>query len=75
MHPYFMAMGPAFKSNHKVETFNTVDVYPMICQILGIKPAPNNGSLDVVQGLLRSSPTEDDQSDNTFVICKYSSPG
>ncbi|XP_052245316.1 bis(5'-adenosyl)-triphosphatase enpp4-like isoform X3 [Dreissena polymorpha] len=52
MHPFFAAMGPSFKKGSKVMTFNSVDVYPMLCAILGLKPAPNNGSMDVVAELL-----------------------
>ncbi|XP_061177619.1 ectonucleotide pyrophosphatase/phosphodiesterase family member 5-like [Saccostrea echinata] len=70
MHPYFMAMGPAFKINHSVETFNNVDIYPLICKILGIEPAPNNGSLKNVQDLLQESHDKKDLlvPDNTFVV-------
>ncbi|KAH3726787.1 hypothetical protein DPMN_052656 [Dreissena polymorpha] len=52
MHPFFAAMGPSFKKGSKVTTFNIVDVYPMLCTILGLKPALNNGSMDVVTELL-----------------------
>ena len=72
MHPYFMAMGPAFKVKHTVKTFKNVDVYPLICKILGIQPAPNNGSLEIVQSLLK--PVHQDNgsaSNNTFLVCKY----
>ena len=72
MHPYFMAMGPAFKVKHTVKTFKNVDVYPLICKILGIQPAPNNGSLEIVQNLLK--PVHQDNgsaSNNTFLVCKY----
>lgn len=69
MHPFFMAMGPAFRVNHTVETFNNVDVYPLICQILGIEPAPNNGSMDIVQGLLKPKKERKlYELDNTFLV-------
>lgn len=72
MHPFFMAMGPAFKVNHTVETFKNVDVYPLICKILGIEPAPNNGSMDIVQSLLKPKKERKlYELDNTFVVCKY----
>lgn len=53
MHPFFIAMGPSFKSDYSVETFNSVDIYPLMCELLGITPAPNNGSLSVVKDLLK----------------------
>lgn len=72
MHPFFMAMGPAFRVNHTVETFKNVDVYPLICKILGIEPAPNNGSMDIVQSLLKPKKERKlYEFDNTFVVCKY----
>ncbi|XP_050391547.1 ectonucleotide pyrophosphatase/phosphodiesterase family member 5 [Patella vulgata] len=52
MHPIFLAMGPAFKKGASVESFNNLDVYPLMCHILGLKPAPNNGTLDIVKELL-----------------------
>lgn len=67
-----MAMGPAFRVNHSVETFKNVDVYPLICNILGIEPAPNNGSMDIVQSLLKPKKERKlYELDNTFVVCKY----
>lgn len=53
MHPFFIAVGPQFKSGASVEIFNNVDIYPLMCQILRIPDAPNNGSLSVVDKLLR----------------------
>lgn len=52
MHPFFLAMGPSFKRGYSVETFNNVDVYPLMCHLLQLTPAPNNGSLEVVMTLL-----------------------
>jgi predicted AlkP superfamily pyrophosphatase or phosphodiesterase len=43
----FYARGPAFKKGYKVDHgLSSIDVYPMLCEILGIEPRPNNGSLD-----------------------------
>ena len=53
MHPFFLAMGPAFKSSFIKETINSVDVYPLMCKILGLKAAPNDGSLENVKSLLK----------------------
>jgi len=61
MHPFFVARGPAFK-NMKVRAnpFNNVDIYEMMCKILGLTPAPNNGSLARVCGLLTLPCPSDD---------------
>jgi len=48
MHPIFIANGPAFKKHYKIRSFNNVDIYPLMCLILGIEPALHNGTLDNV---------------------------
>lgn len=55
MRPFFIGRGPAFKKEYISEPFQNVDIYPLICHILGITPAPNNGSLSRVSGLLVST--------------------
>ena len=48
----FIAHGPAFKENHAGKPFESVSLYPLMCNILGIHPLPNNGSLDATADLL-----------------------
>ncbi len=69
MHPIFIAMGPSFKPGSRVEIFHSVDVYSLACTILGLKPAPNNGSLDIVKYLLKENATGDTGTTGTFGIC------
>ncbi|XP_076802715.1 ectonucleotide pyrophosphatase/phosphodiesterase family member 5-like [Clavelina lepadiformis] len=57
MHPFFIAHGPAFKEGLVSEPFSSVNVYELICHILGLKPAPNNGSIERVKHLLRHQPS------------------
>lgn len=66
MYPFFIARGPAFKENFTTKPFELIDIYPLICNILGIEPAPNNGSLARVKGLFKdlSPPTENTTSTN-----------
>ena len=52
MWPLFLARGPAFKKGYFSAPFQLVDIYPLICKILGIKAQPNNGSLSSVRPLL-----------------------
>jgi ectonucleotide pyrophosphatase/phosphodiesterase family member 5 len=52
MHPIFFAHGPAFKQQYKIETFNNVDIYPLMCKILDVQEAPNNGSIERVYDML-----------------------
>lgn len=53
MHAIFYAYGPAFKQGYSQPTFNNIDIYPLICEILGINPAPVDGSLDNVASMLK----------------------
>jgi len=57
MHGIFYAMGPRIKSNYKIRTFENIHVYPLICELLEIKPyadAPDapQGRLEVLEEIL-----------------------
>ncbi|KAF7472171.1 bis(5'-adenosyl)-triphosphatase ENPP4 [Marmota monax] len=52
MHPFLAAHGPAFHKGYKYSTINIVDIYPMMCHILGLKPHPNNGTFSHTKCLL-----------------------
>lgn len=54
MRPFFIASGPSFKKayDNQREDVENVDVYLMICAIMGIRPRPNNGSLERIKDLL-----------------------
>ncbi len=47
----FRAIGPAFKPT-AMEPFRNVDVYPLLCRLLGIKAAPNDGEINEVKDML-----------------------
>ena len=53
MRATFIAHGPAFKSHYVAEPFENIQVYELMCKILGLKPAKNDGDLNKVRGLLR----------------------
>ncbi len=38
MHGIFYAMGPDIKSNYRIGSFENVNVYPLVCELLGIQP-------------------------------------
>ena len=63
MNPFFIARGPAFKGNLTSEPFELTDIYPLICDILGIEPAPHNGSLNRVKQLFKEPPTKQTTTD------------
>jgi len=54
MYAFFTARGPKFQINYTHLTpINNVDLVPLISEILGIPPPPNNGSLAHTQQFLR----------------------
>ena len=53
MQTIFFARGPAFKRGVTMEPFESVNVYPLLAHLLGIKPKPNNGSLSVFKHVLK----------------------
>jgi ectonucleotide pyrophosphatase/phosphodiesterase family protein 1/3 len=55
MRAIFLSHGPAFKSQYKKDSLINIDIYELMCNILKIPSAPNNGSLDRVKDILLSS--------------------
>jgi len=55
MNAIFYAYGPAFKKGYQQASFTNVSVYPLMCQILGLTPAPNDGDFMEVRGMLKVS--------------------
>ena len=53
MHGLFVAVGPQFKSGLTVPAFENVHVYELLCRVLGVKPAANDGRAEVTMGMLR----------------------
>jgi len=71
MHPIFLAMGPAFKKKYSfTNSLPNVNIYPLMCHILDLTPAPNNGSLENVRHMLAEEPKK--ESDG-FTITEVSS--
>ena len=46
--------GPAFKRGAVIPPVENVHLYAMMCRILGLTPAPNDGSADALDALLSS---------------------
>lgn len=55
MKPFFRAVGPAFHKNLEVGPFETVNIYPLMCHILGIQPEVNDGYLGATKHMLVGS--------------------
>uniref|UniRef100_A0A915Q4T9 Uncharacterized protein n=1 Tax=Setaria digitata TaxID=48799 RepID=A0A915Q4T9_9BILA len=56
MKSILLMKGPMFKQNYQVyKTANNIDLYPLMCYILGVVPAPNNGTLQHMLEVLKIS--------------------
>nr|XP_028704745.1 ectonucleotide pyrophosphatase/phosphodiesterase family member 6 isoform X2 [Macaca mulatta] len=53
MRGIFLAFGPDFKSNFRAAPIRSVDVYNVMCNVVGITPLPNNGSWSRVMCMLK----------------------
>ena len=56
----FRAVGPDFKVGYDApftegeqSAFRNIDLYPMLCHLLGVKPAPVDGKLERIQHILK----------------------
>ena len=54
-YPIFFARGPVFKKIFEIQPFSTLNLYPLMCHLLGIVPQSNNGSMEKVIALLQES--------------------
>ncbi|XP_068616249.1 ectonucleotide pyrophosphatase/phosphodiesterase family member 1-like, partial [Brachionichthys hirsutus] len=53
MQAIFIGYGPAFKSDTVVPPFENIEVYNLMCDLLNIRPAPNNGTHGSLNHLLK----------------------
>uniref|UniRef100_A0A4W3HXY7 Venom phosphodiesterase 2-like n=1 Tax=Callorhinchus milii TaxID=7868 RepID=A0A4W3HXY7_CALMI len=53
MRALFIAYGPGFKDNTEVQPFANIEIYNLMCDLLEITPAPNNGSHGSLNHLLK----------------------
>ncbi|KAM3928716.1 autotaxin isoform 7-T7 [Leptodactylus fuscus] len=55
MQTVFVGHGPSFKYKNKVPPFENIELYNVMCDLLGLKPAPNNGTHGSLNHLLRAA--------------------
>ena len=53
MHGLFIAKGPNFVSGRIVPEFENIHIYDLMCAVLGVKPAPNDGDPAVTRGWIK----------------------
>ncbi|XP_056141794.1 ectonucleotide pyrophosphatase/phosphodiesterase family member 2 isoform X2 [Lampris incognitus] len=56
MQTIFLGYGPTFKFKTKVPAFENIELYNVMCDLLGLKPVPNNGTHGSLNHLLRGPP-------------------
>ncbi|NNE98086.1 MAG: alkaline phosphatase family protein [Pyrinomonadaceae bacterium] len=55
MRALFIGHGAAFKTGFVSEPFKNVEIYNLMCNILGLKPAPNDGTFENIRDVLKES--------------------
>lgn len=71
MKPFFRAVGPDFQKNLLVGPFETVNVYPLMCHLLGINPEVNDGHLDNTKHMLVPKTNTGDNDSKIFAMTVY----
>ncbi|KAI8492903.1 ectonucleotide pyrophosphatase phosphodiesterase [Branchiostoma belcheri] len=56
MHALFVAHGPAFKQNTESPPFQNIELYDLMADLVGVTPAPNNGTRGSLNHILRQPP-------------------
>ncbi|XP_070589631.1 ectonucleotide pyrophosphatase/phosphodiesterase family member 3 [Erythrolamprus reginae] len=54
MEALFLAHGPGFKGENEVTSFENIEVYNLMCDLLKLKPVPNNGTHGSLNHLLKN---------------------
>ena len=53
MHGIFIANGPAFRRGAEIPDVENIHIYNLLCTLLGLKPAPNDGDDRLAKAALR----------------------
>lgn len=53
MHMVFYASGPAFREGYRQRSFQNQNIYLLLCYLLGIEPAPNDGDWRDIRAMIR----------------------
>ena len=53
MRATFLAHGAAFKKNYSAEPFENIQVYNLMCKILNLTPAKNDGDFEKIKAVLK----------------------
>jgi predicted AlkP superfamily pyrophosphatase or phosphodiesterase len=53
MQAFFLASGPDFRTGERIAPFQSVHVYELMCNLLNLEPAPNDGHPDSLRHILK----------------------
>uniref|UniRef100_A0AAR2KGE9 SMB domain-containing protein n=1 Tax=Pygocentrus nattereri TaxID=42514 RepID=A0AAR2KGE9_PYGNA len=56
MQTIFLGHGPSFKFRNQVPPFENIELYNIMCDLLGLTPVPNNGTHGSLNAMLRNPP-------------------
>ncbi|KAF7702426.1 ectonucleotide pyrophosphatase/phosphodiesterase family member 2 [Silurus meridionalis] len=56
MQTIFLGYGPSFKFRTEVPVFENLELYNVMCDLLGLTPAPNNGTHGSLNSMLKNPP-------------------
>uniref|UniRef100_A0A674B240 Ectonucleotide pyrophosphatase/phosphodiesterase 2 n=1 Tax=Salmo trutta TaxID=8032 RepID=A0A674B240_SALTR len=56
MRTIFLGYGPSFMFQTKVAEFENIELYNVMCDLLGLVPAPNNGTHGSLNNMLKAPP-------------------
>ncbi|XP_072689999.1 ectonucleotide pyrophosphatase/phosphodiesterase family member 3 isoform X3 [Canis lupus baileyi] len=76
MKAIFLAHGSSFKEKAEIEPFENIEVYNLICDLLHIQPAPNNGTHGSLNHLLKVPFYEPSHAEEVskFSVCGFTVP-
>lgn len=66
MQAVFVAHGPSFKSNLVARPFENVELYNLVCALVNVTPAANNGTWGALHHLLVDPPSEFGEDNTTL---------
>ena len=53
MHMVFYGSGPAFRAGFRQQPFQNQNIYLILCRLLGVEPAPNDGDWRDIKRMFR----------------------
>ncbi|XP_073527359.1 ectonucleotide pyrophosphatase/phosphodiesterase family member 3 isoform X2 [Phyllobates terribilis] len=76
MEAIFIGHGPGFKEQVEVDSFDNIELYNLMCDLLKIRPAPNNGTHGSLNHLLKEpffTPTVNQEKSDPLT-CAFTQP-